>query len=57
MSIEDALQAAIATARDRLLVAQMKIADGDPLGAATELRLAAEALSAALEEYREEAVA
>ncbi len=57
MTVEDALQDAIAVARDRLLVAQMKIADGDALGAATELRSAAEILGAALENYREEAAA
>jgi hypothetical protein len=57
VSIEEALQAAISFARDRLLVAQMKIADGDPFGAASELRSAAETLGAALETYREDAAA
>lgn len=57
MTIEEALQAAISFARDRLLVAQMRIANDDALGAANELRSAADSLSAALKNYREDATA
>ncbi len=55
--VEDALQAALGFARDKLLVAQMKIAAGDAYEAAKEIRAAAETLQAALEATQEDIAA
>lgn len=50
----EALQAALAFSRDRMLIAQVKLGEGDMRAAAAEVKSAADSLQAALDALREE---